>query len=65
MRDRFVWTSGEVRRALGQPAEGEGRRYSGVSTDTRTIEPGELFVALRGDRFDAHDFLGDAADAES
>ena len=33
----------------------------GVSTDTRTIAPGSLFVALRGERFDAHDFLPDAA----
>jgi UDP-N-acetylmuramoyl-tripeptide--D-alanyl-D-alanine ligase len=32
----------------------------GVSTDTRTIAPGSLFVALRGERFDAHEFLGEA-----
>lgn len=31
-----------------------------VSTDTRTIRPGSLFVALRGGRFDAHEFLGQA-----
>lgn len=31
-----------------------------VSTDTRSIEPGDLFVALRGERFDAHRFLVDA-----
>jgi UDP-N-acetylmuramoyl-tripeptide--D-alanyl-D-alanine ligase len=31
-----------------------------VSTDTRALEPGDLFVALKGDRFDAHDFLADA-----
>src|ERR1700740_2360571 len=31
-----------------------------VSTDTRSIQPGQLFVALRGDRFDAHDFLATA-----
>jgi len=35
----------------------------GVSTDTRTVRPGDLFVALKGDRFDAHDFLADAAAA--
>jgi UDP-N-acetylmuramoyl-tripeptide--D-alanyl-D-alanine ligase len=35
----------------------------GVSTDTRTIRPGALFVALRGERFDAHDFIADAAKA--
>ena len=31
-----------------------------VSTDTRSIQPGQLFVALRGERFDAHDFLANA-----
>lgn len=31
-----------------------------VSTDTRKIEPGDLFVALKGPRFDAHDYVGDA-----
>ena len=31
-----------------------------VHTDTRTIEPGDLFVALQGERFDANDFLAEA-----
>jgi UDP-N-acetylmuramoyl-tripeptide--D-alanyl-D-alanine ligase len=37
--------------------------YTGVSTDTRKIEPGSLFVALRGESFDAHDFLAGAFEA--
>jgi UDP-N-acetylmuramoyl-tripeptide--D-alanyl-D-alanine ligase len=32
-----------------------------VSTDSRTIKPGELFVALRGENFDAHDFVQSTA----
>ena len=28
-----------------------------VTTDSRTVQPGDLFVALAGERFDAHDFL--------
>jgi UDP-N-acetylmuramoyl-tripeptide--D-alanyl-D-alanine ligase len=32
-------------------------RYNGVSTDSRTLKKGALFVALRGDRFDGHEFL--------
>jgi UDP-N-acetylmuramoyl-tripeptide--D-alanyl-D-alanine ligase len=36
---------------------------TGVSTDTRAVRPGELFVALRGERFDAHDFVGQATAA--
>ncbi len=34
-----------------------------ISTDTRTIQPGALFVALRGENFDGHAFLQAAADA--
>src|SRR5690625_1003952 len=32
----------------------------GVSTDTRTIQNGELYVPLRGERFDGHDFIPSA-----
>jgi UDP-N-acetylmuramoyl-tripeptide--D-alanyl-D-alanine ligase len=32
-----------------------------VHSDTRSLQPGDLFVALRGDLFDAHDFLAQAA----
>lgn len=32
----------------------------GISTDTRTLQPGMLFIALRGERFDGHDFIKDA-----
>jgi len=31
-----------------------------VHTDTRSLQPGDLFVALKGENFDAHDFLGEA-----
>jgi UDP-N-acetylmuramoyl-tripeptide--D-alanyl-D-alanine ligase len=34
-----------------------GQEVLRVSTDSRKVEPGDLFVALKGDRFDAHDFL--------
>ena len=34
-----------------------------VSTDSRTIKPGELFVALRGENFEGHDFIKSAAKA--
>ena len=34
-----------------------GRRPSGIGTDTRTLRPGELFVALKGERHDGHRFL--------
>ncbi len=34
--------------------------FDGVSTDTRSVGEGQLFVALRGERFDGHEFLGQA-----
>jgi UDP-N-acetylmuramoyl-tripeptide--D-alanyl-D-alanine ligase len=57
------WRESAVRHALGLQGEGAGRIFSGISTDTRSIAPGSLFVALTGERFDAHDFLGAAASA--
>lgn len=38
-----------------------GTAFDGVSTDSRTVAPGALFVALRGENFDAHDFLPQVA----
>ncbi len=37
-----------------------GQNFSGVSIDSRTINDGELFIALKGDRFDGHDFVDEA-----
>lgn len=46
----------------GARVEGDGtRRFTRVHTDSRTVAPGDLFVALRGERFDAHDFIADVA----
>ncbi|SFI06318.1 UDP-N-acetylmuramoyl-tripeptide--D-alanyl-D-alanine ligase [Collimonas sp. OK307] len=44
---------------LGLPVVGAGSQVAvnGLSTDSRAVTPGSLFVALRGERFDAHDFL--------
>jgi UDP-N-acetylmuramoyl-tripeptide--D-alanyl-D-alanine ligase len=33
---------------------------TGVSHDTRTLKPGDLYIAIRGDNFDGHAFVGDA-----
>jgi UDP-N-acetylmuramoyl-tripeptide--D-alanyl-D-alanine ligase len=47
----------EAAQATGGTATAEGHLFSGVSTDSRAIGAGELFVALRGDRFDGHDYV--------
>ena len=58
-----MMTLGEAARVLGaMPAAGAEARFEGVSTDSRALERGQLFVALRGERFDGHDFLGAAAE---
>ena len=55
-------TAGEVQKACrarlvrGAP----GRTVSGISTDTRAIKPGDLFIALVGENFDGHNFVDDA-----
>lgn len=35
--------------------------FGGVTTDTRKVEEGMLFVALKGEKFDGHDFIAEAA----
>ena len=49
------WVYGTLTRGSGQ--------ITGISTDTRSLQPGDLFVALRGERFDGHDFLYQAQSA--
>ena len=52
----------EVLDATGGSADVKAARaVRFVRTDSRAVQPGDLFVALRGDRFDAHDFLADVA----
>jgi UDP-N-acetylmuramoyl-tripeptide--D-alanyl-D-alanine ligase len=53
-----LWTSADIARATGG-AEGGGFSATGVSIDTRSIEPGDLFVALAGVR-DGHEFVAQA-----
>ncbi len=51
------WSDAEVRRALGLPAGDPAVRFRGISTDTRTLRHGDVFVAIAGERFDGHDFI--------
>lgn len=44
----------------GYVLSGDARSFSGVSTDSRRTKDGELFIALKGERFDGHAFLDDA-----
>ncbi|MFI4891180.1 MAG: UDP-N-acetylmuramoyl-tripeptide--D-alanyl-D-alanine ligase [Steroidobacterales bacterium] len=49
--------------AIGAPLHGADRGFVSVSTDSRTLEPGALFVALRGPNFDGAGFVAAAAQA--
>jgi UDP-N-acetylmuramoyl-tripeptide--D-alanyl-D-alanine ligase len=57
-----MMTLAEAGSLLGARHSGGDALFSGVSTDSRSLQRGELFVALRGERFDGHEFL-DAARA--
>ena len=48
----------EVAQVLDGSLIGADVHFNGVSTDTRSVIAGELFIALRGERFDGHEFLG-------
>jgi UDP-N-acetylmuramoyl-tripeptide--D-alanyl-D-alanine ligase len=62
MTNRATFTVNDLRVAFGDRAAHLSPTLvaTGVSTDTRTLEPGSIFVALRGERFDGHDHI-DAA----
>ena len=57
----------EILRAVkGQLLQGPLHNFlKGVSTDSRTIKAGELFIALRGDRFDGHHFINEALNRDA
>jgi len=54
-----MWTTEDILRATrGTLLHGNSdSRFSGVSIDSRTIQPGDLFVAIRGDVHDGHRFI--------
>ncbi|HRE59835.1 MAG TPA: UDP-N-acetylmuramoylalanyl-D-glutamyl-2,6-diaminopimelate--D-alanyl-D-alanine ligase [Micropepsaceae bacterium] len=55
----ILWTAEEAARATGGKIAGSWQAM-GVSIDTRTLEPGDLFVALTGEARDGHQFVADA-----
>ena len=54
-----LWTAAEAAMATGGRSS-EDWSASGVSIDSRTVAPGDLFVALQGPAFDGHDFVAKA-----
>jgi UDP-N-acetylmuramoyl-tripeptide--D-alanyl-D-alanine ligase len=54
LRDIAQWMGADLRTPEGDPSE---QPATGYSIDTRTVAPGDLFFAVRGERFDAHAFV--------
>jgi UDP-N-acetylmuramoyl-tripeptide--D-alanyl-D-alanine ligase len=50
----------EAARAVSGRLHGESPRFEGVDTDSRNLRAGDLFVALKGERFDGHEYLAQA-----
>jgi UDP-N-acetylmuramoyl-tripeptide--D-alanyl-D-alanine ligase len=64
--ERPFWTVARIADALRDECTGaiprDDRPIARISTDTRRIAPGDCFLALSGENFDAHDFLREAVD---
>lgn len=60
-----TWTHAAICAALGigTDARSDGAVYTGISTDTRSLSHGQVFVALVGENHDGHEYLQQAADA--
>ena len=54
-----LWTSADVARATGGQPTGAWQA-TGISIDSRALQPGDLFIGLAGPSFDGHDFIAAA-----
>ena len=57
---RPLYTADELAAALGAPTDALQAAVTGVSIDTRTLQPGDLFVAIKGDAQDGHAYVAKA-----
>jgi len=55
-----LWTNQEVAAALALPEESLLWSATGVSIDTRTLKPGDLYIAIKGETHDGHTFVAQA-----
>jgi len=61
MDDRALWTPDELVAATGGRIDGHvTQRLNGVTIDSRNFAPGDIFVAIKGERHDGHDFAAAA-----
>lgn len=55
----------QAAQAMGARLIGEDVRFLAVCSDSRKIQPGDLFIALRGDKFDGYEYVATAAQAKA
>lgn len=61
MAEQTLWTAGELVAATGGTLHGRAASaLNGVTIDSRDISSGDIFVAIKGDRHDGHDFVANA-----
>ena len=66
MSARALWTVDAMAAAMGAERQGAlPATISGLSIDSRTIEPGEAFFAIAGDSRDGHEFVAAALAAKA
>lgn len=59
-----LWTVEELLKATGGKLHGQVRRpLTAVSIDSRAVKPGDIFIAIKGERHDGHDFVAGALKA--
>lgn len=61
----FAWTLEQLQEStdgefIGPVSGVEKIRFTSISTDTRTLQPGALYVAIKGEHFDGHAFIDQA-----
>lgn len=61
--EQSLWTVDEIVSATGGTVRGKPGDVFGISIDSRTVAPGDLFIAIKGDQFDGHAFVDAALDA--
>ena len=60
---KWNWTTHRIASILSLPLQGKDLAINAIKTDSRAIRPGDLFVAIKGDSFDGHDFIPQAIKA--
>ena len=58
----IIWNVSELSKLTAGQVNGDNATFNSISTDTRTLKAGALFVALRGENFDGHDYVAAAAE---